>query len=543
MTPKELIDAFEVLADAPDGIARLRELVLALAVRGTLVSQNPAEGSADDLISTFGVNKDELIENGTIAVPRHPEGEPVGTPPYEVPSSWVWMRLGDVGAIVGGGTPKSKDPKCWVDEGVPWLTPADMRRQESRYVSRGSRDISKVGLESSSARLMPAGTVLFSSRAPIGHVGIAGQDLATNQGFKSCVPYSSGMSEYIYLYLKKIGPEIDAAATGTTFKEVSGKEVALIPIPVPPLPEQRRIAEQVDELMALLDRLEAAQGSREATRQALRAAALSALRAADDPETAQSAWTRTRDNFSHLVAGPGDIAPLRDLALQLGVGGRLVPQHSDEEPAARLVERIGAERALLVKKKKIRQPKRLPEILDEDLPFELPSGWAAVRLGDVIQVSSGDNLPAKKMKTGSVPVYGGNGVAGFHDEANVEGQTIVIGRVGALCGNVHLTGESAWVTDNAFVVSFSRENLNRDFLVLLLRAAKLGRDNKATAQPVISGRRIYPRMVLIPPLDEQQRIVEKVTEVIALCDRLEVRLERARDTLASFSSSAVASFA
>ena len=192
-----------------------------------------------------------------ITKPRYPCGVSVEQEPFEIPETWQWLRLGDVGTIVGGGTPRSGEPSFWSDgQDIPWLTPADMRRQPSRYISRGGRDITSEGLNRSSAQMLPAGSVLFSSRAPIGHVGIAANPLSTNQGFKSCVPYIPAMSDYLYIFLKYAGPGIDEQATGTTFKEVPGKEFALIPVPIPPLAEQHRIVTKVDELMALIDRLE-----------------------------------------------------------------------------------------------------------------------------------------------------------------------------------------------------------------------------------------------------------------------------------------------
>src|SRR5690606_23769256 len=157
----------------------------------------------------------------------------------------------------GGGTPKTSNPDYWTDQGIPWLTPADLNGLQGKYVVRGRRDISAVGLENSSAQLLPIGAVLFSSRAPIGYVAIAANPLAANQGFKSCVPFLPEMSAYIYRFLHAVGPEVERTAPGTTFKEVSGKIVAQIPIPVPPLAEQRRIVAKVDQLMALCDELEA----------------------------------------------------------------------------------------------------------------------------------------------------------------------------------------------------------------------------------------------------------------------------------------------
>ena len=169
--------------------------------------------------------------------------------------------------------------------------------------------------------------------------------------------------------------------------------------------------------------------------------------------------------FDTLAESPNGIKRLRELVLQLAVRGKLVPQDPKDEPASKLLERIAAEKARLVKEKKIRKPKALPPVTDEEMPFEVPGGWAVTRLGEVVRVSSGNYLPAKTMVKGEVPVFGGNGITGFHDTVNVEKPTVVIGRVGALCGNVHLTPPKAWVTDNAFIASFSEGDIDVAFLV------------------------------------------------------------------------------
>lgn len=258
MNADTLLESFEILAEAPGGIDRLRELILKKAVSGKLSEQRQDDGDAGELVPKYVANQKQMTEHGVIGIQRFQRGSNSPHLPYHIPKNWRWQHLGDVGAIIGGGTPSSSESSYWSEhESVPWLTPADMRKLSSRYVMRGRRDITPKGLAESSAQLLPRGAVLFSSRAPIGHVAIAAQPLATNQGFKSCVPYVAEMNEYIYLFLLHIGPQVDANASGTTFKEVSGKQVAQIPIPVPPLAEQRRIVKKVHELMALCDQLEA----------------------------------------------------------------------------------------------------------------------------------------------------------------------------------------------------------------------------------------------------------------------------------------------
>lgn len=116
------------------------------------------------------------------------------------------------------------------------------------------------------------------------------------------------------------------------------------------------------------------------------------------------------------------------------------------------------------------------------------------------------------MESGKIPVYGGNGITGYHSKANVFEETIVIGRVGYYCGSIHLTPSKAWVTDNAFITQYSKL-LNRDFLILLLKVLNLGRCHNATAQPVVSGKKIYPLLVAIPPLTEQHRIVTQIEKL------------------------------
>lgn len=174
--------------------------------------------------------------------------------PFDIPENWVWTTIDCIGDVIGGGTPKTSVGEYW-GEDVPWLTPADMRAVEGKYVSKGKRNISLLGLQKSSARLMPKGSVVFSSRAPIGYCAIAENELSTNQGFKSIVPYNKEMSEYIYYYLLAYKSEIEKLGTGTTFKEVSGKTVKSIPFALPPLEEQKRIVEKLDNLLPKIDKL------------------------------------------------------------------------------------------------------------------------------------------------------------------------------------------------------------------------------------------------------------------------------------------------
>jgi len=237
-------------------ISKLRQSILQEAVQGKLVPQDPNDEPASVLLGKIKEEKERLIKEGKIKKekPLPPISE--DEIPYEMPRGWEWVRLGEISAIVGGGTPKTNIKDYWENGDIPWLTPADLSNIKGKYISKGRRNITKLGLEKSSAQLMPKGTVLFSSRAPIGYTAIASNPLSTNQGFKSCIPYVMQMNEYIYYYLTYSAKKINEQASGTTFKEVSGSEVANFLLPLPPLNEQKRIVEKVDQLMALCDELE-----------------------------------------------------------------------------------------------------------------------------------------------------------------------------------------------------------------------------------------------------------------------------------------------
>jgi type I restriction enzyme S subunit len=161
----------------------------------------------------------------------------------DLPTGWKLVNAGSVAEVVGGGTPKTAVPGNFADEdGHPWITPADLTGYTEKYIARGRRNLTDQGLRTSSAKYMPAGTVLFSSRAPIGYVAIASNDITTNQGFRSFVPSEVVDSEYLYYVLKFLRPEAEQLASGTTFAELSGTNAKKLLFPLPPKPTQARIA-------------------------------------------------------------------------------------------------------------------------------------------------------------------------------------------------------------------------------------------------------------------------------------------------------------
>lgn len=197
-----------------------------------------------------------------------------------LPKNWIKCQIGEVTQIIGGGTPPSKDPTNFTSEGgIPWVTPADLSGYKDMFISHGARNLTEKGFKSCAGTLMPAGSVLFSSRAPVGYVAIAANELATNQGFKSFILPKELESRYIYYYLRYIKPIAEEMATGTTFKELSGSTSARLPLLIAPLNEQKRVADKLDTLLGRVDtcreHLERVPGILKRFRQAVLAAATS----------------------------------------------------------------------------------------------------------------------------------------------------------------------------------------------------------------------------------------------------------------------------
>jgi type I restriction enzyme S subunit len=226
------------------------------------------------------------------------------------------------------------------------------------------------------------------------------------------------------------------------------------------------------------------------------------------------------------------LTKLKQAILQEAIQGKLTADwraaNPDTEPASELLKRIQAKKAKLIAAKKLKKEKLLPPIEPEEITFDIPEGWEWCRLGNILNFSSGDGLTAAQMAGGEVPVFGGNGINGYHNKANIETETVVVGRVGANCGAVHKTPARAWVTDNAFITTFFESCLTMDFLVLLLRFLDLNHLSYDGSQPVISGKRVYPLPTPLPPFAEQAAIVERVDALMENCRELESEIESSR---------------
>ncbi len=554
-----LVRHFVLMATAPGGVARLRELILTLAVQGKLVPQDPKDEPASELLKKIRAEKDRLVLEGKIKRDKLLSEISEDEHRFEIPKTWTWARLGDLGQIVGGGTPKSDVAEFWAETGIPWLTPADLYGRRPMLISRGRRDVSPEGLASSSATLMPAGTVLFSSRAPIGYVAIAGASLATNQGFKSCIPHTDGLSEFLFWQLKQQGREIDAQASGTTFKEISGKDFGNVLISLAPLAEQSRITTRVEELMRLCDALEAKSQIEMAQHAQLVQTVLGALTTSTTPDELADNWQRVATHFDLLLDRPEAIDALEQTILQLAVRGLLVPQDPKDEPASELLKKIRAEKDRLIAGGKIKRDKTLPCIAEVEQSFVLPYGWAWARLQQAYDVRDGTHDTPKYQSTGyplvtSKNIYGG--VLDLSDvklisptdhqqisaRSKVDRNDILFAMIGSIGNPVLVDTDIEFSVKNVALFKYYGASLScPQYLLLVLQTEAVGMKARAAGgvQSFIALGQLRSTVVAMPPLAEQFRIVARVESLRRLCADLRQRLTTRQTTQAKLAQALI----
>ena len=354
------------------------------------------------------------------------------------------------------------------------------------------------------------------------------------------------MNEYIYYFLKFAGKEIDRNASGTTFKEVSGKVVSHILLPLPPLEEQNRIVAKVDQLMALCDELEARQQKKQETRINLNNAALDKLLTAPTPEEFAQHWQRICDNFDLLYDAPETVGQLRQAILQLAVQGKLVAQDEGDEPAAVLLEIIKGIKQRLAKEKKIKTAKLLPTIDSDEIPYNLPDNWEWVRLGVVVNYND-----AKKVSSNKIPedawLLGLEDIekdtsriiqrVTFKDnrskstKAKFEEGDVLYGKLRPYLNKVIVADKDGFCTTEIIPLKGYYGIFPKYLMYALKRPEFLEYVNSKTYGinlPRLGTEDARSALFPLPPFEEQKRIVAKVDQLMALCDELEAKLVQAQ---------------
>jgi len=551
---QNFFDNFAIILDPARDLTNLRELILQAGIQGQLDTHNSNDESASALIEriaklkALGQNEGKLNSSGRLPVSEQEKF-------CVIPAKWTWARLGEIAQIVGGGTPRSDNSSYFSANGIAWLTPADLYGLKGKYISKGRRDISELGFRSSSAQLMPAGTVLFSSRAPIGYVAIAANSVSTNQGFKSCVPYEPEMSEFIYWFLKAVAKKLDASATGTTFKEISGKSFGQVVMPIPPLPEQKRIVAKIDELMGLCDELEARKQARRQSCVRLNNAVLAPLNRAASLSRDEfgEATTRLADNFDTLYDSIDTVPKLRSTILQLAIQGRLVPQDFREEPPSVSLKKIAEESEATEETARRKKARFTPRTVSDE-PFAIPSCWLWTRLGQLTQLIEYGTSEKASLDNKGVPIFRMNNIEGgkvLHSNLKYVSPAIkdlprlylktndilfnrtnsyeLVGETGIFKGeNDKFTLASYLIRIRLFDSYTLPDYVNVAMNAAYYRETQINIEvTQQCGQANFNGTKLANTLIPLPPLGEQKRIVAKVNQFMSLCDDLETKLRQA----------------
>ena len=527
-----LLGHYERIADAPDAIARLRRFILNLAVRGKLVEQNPADEPASELLKRIAAEKARLMKAGKIkkqsALPLVATYEAL----FSVPNVWEWTRIGSAAYVEMGQSPPSEHYNR-TGHGIPFFQgKADFgkRYPTARYWCTQPK------------KYAAPGDILISVRAPVGPTNVASEPCCIGRGLAALRSHNGIDRYYLLRCLEAFEHALAALGFGTTFVAINKNQLTAFVIPLPPLAEQHRIVAKVDELMALCDRLEAARTERETTRDRLAAASLVRLNDPDpDPAIFRNHAAFAVANLSPLTTRRDQIKALRQTILNLAVRGKLVEQDSNDEPASELLKRIAAARMLVpASGRKTKKP--FGDSSLTEVAFPLPAGWKSAQLSELVRVLNGRAYKKAELLESGTPVLRvGNLFTSNHwyysDLELEEDKHCDVGDLiyawSASFGPFIWQGPRVIYHYHIWKLPlFSEANIDKRFLYffLLQKTKEIKDAGHGISMAHMTKEKMEQLAVPFPPLAEQHRIVAKVDELMALCDRLEVSLTKGGDT-------------
>ncbi|WP_296511178.1 restriction endonuclease subunit S [Rhodoferax sp.] len=554
-----LLSNLNLLATAPDGVAKLRELILTLAVQGKLLPQDPSDEPASELLKKIRAEKDRLIAEGKIKRDKPLAEIAEEEKPFELPNGWVWVRLGD---ITNYGSPQKAGAiarETWV------LDMEDIEKSSGRLVQR-LRFAERPALSDKNG--FSKGDVLYGKLRPyLNKVLVADEDgVCTTE----IIPFRChGDFEPHFFRLALSSPYfldyVNARSYGMKMPRLGTEDARNAAFPLPPLAEQSRIVTRVEELMRLCDAL-SDKARLEATQHAqLVATLLGTLTAAsgagapdasaptpgEPADPLHARWQRIAPHFDLLLDRPEAVDALEQTILQLAVRGHLVPQDPQDEPASALLKKVRAEKDRLITEGKIKRDKPLPPIAEDEKPFDLPQGWEWVTMESLAsQITDGAHHTPTYIAEG-VPFLSvkdlSSGFINFSDTRFISEQAHqdLAKRCNPEVGDVLLT--KIGTTGIAVVVDTPRPfslfvsvaliklpsvSVDRDFLSLVINSPFVRQQSEDGTEGVgnknLVLRKIKAFQIPIPPLAEQSRIVARVASLRALCADLRQRLTNAR---------------
>jgi type I restriction enzyme S subunit len=553
-------DNFELLTDAPNTVAKLREIILQLAVCGKLLPQNLSDEPASVLLKKIKAEKENLVKEKKIREEKNLLKIKKDEIAYEVPQTWVLVRIGDVLNVIRGASPRPKgDPRYFAFERTPyhWVKISDIRKySQGIFLENTDEFLTKEGADKSV--VLEKGTLILTNSATIGVPVVLGIDGGCIHDGYLVFPYVNDNyldKKYLYYYFLQFQSQLKERAFGGAQLNLNTNIVKNAPFALPPLAEQKRIVEKCDRLLSLCNQIEVRQQQRQESIVRMNESAIAHLLSSQNPDEFRQHWQRICNNFDLLYSIPETIPKLRQAILQLAVQGKLVRQDPKDEPASVLLERIKAEKAKLGTKKKIRAPQDQVITEVDDVPFEIPSHWLWLKIDDFYDVSGGIQKTPKRTPISNFFSY--LRVANVHrgklDLSQLEyfelfegelerwrleqndllivegnGSENEIGRCAVWNGEIHNC-----VHQNHIIRVRPVGHSGQLFTLLFFNSpsgmAEM-RDLAITTSGLysLSVGKIREILVPVPPLAEQKRIVAKCDRLMSLCDTLEAKLKEAR---------------
>lgn len=534
-----------LLAGAPNGIPKLRELILELAVRGKLIPQDTKDGTASDLLKQIAAEKSRFALEGKIKTPKTLSEITDEEMPFGLPLTWQWTRLGEITNF--GSTTKLKN----ISE-ESWLLDLEDIEKDTSKLLRRARFRERRSLSDKNS--FSVGDVLYGKLRPyLNKVIVADESgFCTTEilPFRCYGPFSPHYFKFV-LRSPFFHDFVNSKSYGMKMPRLGTEDGRKALFPLPPLAEQHRIVAKVDELMALCDRLETQQSDAQSAHAQLVEALLDSLTQAPDADYVSANWQRLAAHFDTLFSTEASIDALKQALLQLAVMGKLVPQDTREAPASALIARIVKEKAELAGA----AARRLPAAhtaSEEILGFKVPQGWAVASISDVaLQITDGTHHTPTYLPEGvpfiSVKDIDGNSInfdrckfisieqhESINARCNPEMGDVLLCRIGTL-GRPTLvdTKDPFSLFVSVGLIKLPKQTPISRYVHLLLSSPLLYRQYDQIKAGGSHTNKLnlgdLAKLVLpLPPLAEQQRILTKVGQLMAFCDQLKSRLTQAR---------------
>lgn len=523
---------FNTAFSAPNGIEKLRELILTLAMQGKLVPQLPNDAPASQLLKEIEAEKKRLVKAGKIKPPKPLPEITTKEMPNKLPNGWICVRNGFLFGLRKGKVPKDLTETMG---SIPYL---DIEALDRGNIRRYTED-TKAPQSTDNDILV----VCDGSRSGLvldGQNGAIGSTL-------SVIETPLFIQPFVKLIFRQGYERMNSSMKGAAIPHLDSKSLLLEVIGLPPLAEQNRILEKIDQLMARCDALENLRNERERKRLATHAAALSQLLDTTGNSSADDAWAFIAQHFSDLYVVKENVAELRKAILKLAMMGKLVPQNPQAQPASELLKKIAEDRLQRINGGLAKKQKTV-SVSKSDA--ELPSSWEKISVQDFADVRLG-STPSRSNPAfwqGNIPWVSSGEVAnniisdtteritqsGFSSSSVsiIPARSLLMAIIGQgkTRGQSALLGIDACTNQNVAALVFNEKFLVPEFVWIWAKSkyeAHRG-DGRGGAQPALNGEIVRGFSFHLPPFEEQQRIVKKVEKLMTLCELLEQRIHAAK---------------